>query len=116
MSIVEELKNIKRLAPMTLLNQIYEEYSKKSKEVILNDPNQKYIENLYKSNEEGKLIKQKIDDKNYIINKIISKNRHEGNQLKNKYKQFDLVIDKINEENKAPINNQIDNQDFFSFF
>ena len=116
LSIVEKLKNIKRLAPMTLLNQIYEEYSKKSKEVILNDPNQKYIENLYKSNEEGKLIKQKIDDKNYIINKIISKNRHEGNQLKNKYKQFDLVIDKINEENKAPINNQIDNQDFFSFF
>ena len=107
LSILEKLKNIKRLAPMSLLNQIYEEYCKKSKEAISNDSNKKHIENIYRSSEEGKLIKRKIDDKNYIINKIISKNHFEGIKLKNKYKQFDLIIDKINEENKVPLNTQL---------
>ena len=47
-----------------------------------------------------------MNDKNYIINKIISKNHFDGIKLKNKYKQFDLVIDKINEENQIPPTNQ----------
>lgn len=66
----------------------------------------KKIDNINKSSEEGKLIKKKIDKKNYVINKFISKNQFEGIKLKNKYKKFDLIIDKINEANKAQKYNQ----------
>ncbi len=106
LSVLEKIKNIKRLAPMTLLNHLYEEYNKMSKKMIGNDSIKKQIENIYKSSEEGKVIKRKLDDKNHIINKIISKNHFDGIKLKNKYKQFDLVIDKINEENQIPLTNQ----------
>ena len=106
LSILEKLKNVQRLAPMQLLNNIYEEYTKMSKKIIANDSIKKHIENIYKSSEEGKEIKRKMNDKNYIINKIISKNHFDGIKLKNKYKQFDLVIDKINEENQIPPTNQ----------
>ena len=91
---------------MTLLNHLYEEYNKMSKKMIGNDSIKKQIENIYKSSEEGKVIKRKLDDKNHIINKIISKNHFDGIKLKNKYKQFDLVIDKINEENQILFTNQ----------
>ena len=106
LSILEKLKNVQRLAPMQLLNNIYEEYTKMSKKIIANDSIKKHIENIYKSSDEGKEIKRKMNDKNYIINKIISKNHFDGIKLKNKYKQFDLVIDKINEENQIPPTNQ----------
>ena len=106
LSLVENLKNIQRLAPMTLLNHLYKEYQNKSKELIEKDLIHKKIDNINKSSEEGKLIKKKIDKKNYIINKFISKNLFEGMKLKNKYKKFDLVIDKIKEENRAKKYNQ----------
>ena len=105
-SIVENLKNIKTLAPMDLLNQIYEEYKKESKKIITDKFRNKRIDNIYKSSEEGKLIKKKIDKTNDNINKFISKNYFEGIKLKNKYKKLDLVINQINEENKANFDNR----------
>ena len=108
LSVVENLKHIRRDAPMTILNNIYDYYTKNSKEVLKFDSNWKKIDNIYKSSEEGKLIKKKIDDKNDVINKIISKNKREGIKLKNKYKKFDLVIEKINDENKGITYNQTD--------
>ena len=106
LSLVENLKNVQRIAPMELLNHIYKEYHNKSKELIEKDLIHKKIDNINKSAEKGKLIKKKIDKKNDIINKFISKNQFEGIKLKNKFKKFDLIIDKINEENKAQKYNQ----------
>ena len=100
LSIVEKLKNIKRIAPMVLLNQIYEEYRKQSKKIIKIDPSKNKINKIYKSSEEGKLIKKKVEQKNNEINKIILKNNMERINLKNKYEKFDLMIEKIKEENK----------------
>ena len=108
LSVVENMKHIRRDAPMTILNNIYDYYTKNSKEVLKFDSNWKKIDNIYKSSEEGKLIKKKIDDKNNVINKIISKNKREGIKLKNKYKKFDLVIEQINDENKGITYNQTD--------
>ena len=105
-SIVENLKNIKTLAPMALLNQIYEEYKKESKKIITDKLRNKRIDNIYKSSEDGKLIRKKIDKTNDNINKFISKNYFEGIKLKNKYKKLDLVINQINEENKANFDNR----------
>ena len=95
LSIVEKLKNIKRIAPMVLLNQIYEEYRKQSKKIIKIDPSKNKINKIYKSSEEGKLIKKKVEQKNNEINKIILKNNMERINLKNKYEKFDLMIEKI---------------------
>ena len=106
LSLVENLKNIQRIAPMELLNHLYKEYHNKSKELIEKDLIHKKIDNINKSSEEGKLIKKKIDKKNNVINNFISKNQFEGIKLKNKYKKFDMIIDKINEENKAQKYNQ----------
>ena len=100
LSIVEKLKNIKRVAPMMLLNHLFEEYTKQSKQVVGVDPKKKKINNIYKSEEEGKLIKKKIEEKNNEINKMIYTNKEKGNNLKNKYEKFDLVIEKIKEENQ----------------
>ena len=100
LSIVEKLKNIKRVAPMMLLNHLFEEYTKQSKQVVGVDPKKKKINNIYKSLEEGKLIKKKIEEKNNEINKMIYTNKEKGNNLKNKYEKFDLVIEKIKEENQ----------------
>ena len=85
---------------MVLLNQIYEEYRKQSKKIIKIDPSKNKINKIYKSSEEGKLIKKKVEQKNNEINKIILKNNMERINLKNKYEKFDLMIEKIKEENK----------------
>ena len=89
------------MSTMMFLNHLFKEYKKKSKEIIKINSTRKKINKIYKSSEEGKLIKKKIDEKNYVINRIISKNKMEGIKLKDKYKQFDLVIDQINEENNG---------------
>ena len=106
LSLVENLKSDERATPMMFLNHLYEEYNKRSKEVIKVNSTRKKINKIYKSSEEGKLIKKKIDEKNNVINKLISKNKIEGIKLKNKYKKFDLVIDKINEENNGNLYNE----------
>ena len=111
LSIVDNLHNIKRNAPLKFLNRVYEEYDQKSKEIIKIDSTRKKINQIYKSSDEGKLIKKKIDEKNYAINKIITKNKMEGIKLKNKYEKFDLIIDRINEEQKVNpmnLNNETD--------
>ena len=101
LSLVENLKSTERMSTMMFLNHLFKEYKKKSKEIIKINSTRKKINKIYKSSEEGKLIKKKIDEKNYVINRIISKNKMEGIKLKDKYKQFDLVIDQINEENNG---------------
>ena len=116
LSIVEKLKNIKRVAPMMLLNHLFEEYTKQSKQVVGVDPKKKKINNIYKSEEEGKLIKKKIEEKNNEINKMIYINKEKGNNLKNKYEKFDLVIEKIkeeNQENKYESESESDEQYYF---
>ena len=106
LSLVENLKSDERATPMMFLNHLYEEYNKRSKEVIKINSTKRKINKIYKSSEEGKLIKKKIDEKNNVINKLISKNKIEGIKLKNKYKKFDLVINKINEENNGNLYNE----------
>ena len=106
LSLVENLKSDERATPMMFLNHLYEEYNKRSKEVIKVNSTKRKINKIYKSSEEGKLIKKKIDEKNNVINKLISMNKIEGIKLKNKYKKFDLVIDKINEENNGNLYNE----------
>ena len=101
LSLVENLKSTERMSTMMFLNHLFKEYKKKSKEIIKINSTRKKINKIYKSSEEGKLIKKKIDEKNYVINRIISKNKMEGIKLKDKYKQLDLVIDQINEENNG---------------
>ena len=108
LSVIEKLKNIKRNAPMMIINHLYEDYKNKSKALIMNDPSRRKINNIYKSSEEGKLIKKKIDEKNYVINKFISMNQMDGIKLKNRCKKFESLVEKINEENK--INNFIQSQ------
>ena len=106
LSVVEKLKNIKRNAPLKILDHLYENYSEKSKDIILLNSFKKKINNIYKSTEEGQLIKNKINTNNYIINKLISKNQKEVNILKNRYEKFNLVIERINDENKGIIYSQ----------
>ena len=108
LSVLEKLKNIKHNAPMMIINHLYEDYKNKSKALIMNDPSRRIINNIYKSSEEGKLIKKKIDEKNYVINKFISMNQMDGIKLKNRCKKFESLVEKINEENK--INNFIQSQ------
>ena len=106
LSLVENLKSTERMSTMMFLNHLFKEYKKKSKEIIKINSTRKKINKIYKSSEEGKLIKKKIDEKNYVINRIISKNKMEGIKLKDKYKKFDLVIDQINEENNGNLYNE----------
>ena len=101
LSLVENLKSDERATPMMFLNHLYEEYNKRSKEVIKVNSTKRKINKIYKSSEEGKLIKKKVEQKNNEINKIILKNNMERINLKNKYEKFDLIIEKIKEENKG---------------
>ena len=91
-----------------IINHLYDDYKNKSKALIMNDPSRRKINNIYKSSEEGKLIKKKINEKNYVINKFISMNQMDGIKLKNRCKKFESLVEKINEENK--INNFIQSQ------
>lgn len=105
LSIIDNLKNVKGNAPLTLMKGLDKDYQEKSKEMIVDDKITKKINNIYKSSNQGRIINEKISDKSQFINKFISKNKMESVKLKNKYEKFDLVVEEINEEkdvNKNP--------------
>ena len=99
LSLVDNLKNIKENAPLSLMKQLKKDYYEKSKEMIVDDKTTKKINNIYRSSDQGKVINEKVSGKSYYIDKFISSNHMEGVKLKNKYEKFDMVLKEIIEEN-----------------
>ena len=104
LSLVDNLKNIKENAPLTLMKQLKKDYYEKSKEMIVDDKTTKKINNIYRSSDQGKVINDKVSDKSHYIDKFISSNHMEGVKLKNKYEKFDMVLKEIIEENEMKNN------------